>query len=189
MLYSLPPPPPRLPCLSHFVGCRHVPAGFPAVRMCVIFSLENCIYLSISTQNACALVSSCLQCVVCRRPRAVVVLPLLGMLDGTPCGAGSCHASHPTHNSLLPPPPWPVLCQSLEPISLLLPNDLHLSRPFLYSSQPKICWPRRRNTYLSSHRGFSAPGLRGPHLPIQPRWEAFCTRSAVRVRRLATPYR
>ena len=66
--------------------------------MCVIFSLENCIYLSISTQNACALVSSCLQCVVCRKPRAVVVLPLLGMLDGTPCGAGSCHASHPTHN-------------------------------------------------------------------------------------------
>jgi hypothetical protein len=50
--------------------------------MCVVFFSLNValpsIRLSISTQKACTLESSCLQCVVCRSPRTVVVLPLLG---------------------------------------------------------------------------------------------------------------
>ena len=59
------------------------------------------ICLSISISDGHALHSSCLQCVVYRGPCVVVALPLLGMLDDRPCGAGTCSASHATHDHTL----------------------------------------------------------------------------------------
>ncbi len=53
--------------------------------MCVNFSLSATFYLSVYfNSEARALDSSCLQCVAYQRTRAVVVLLLLGMLDGRP---------------------------------------------------------------------------------------------------------
>ena len=86
--------------------------------MCVIF-LPSATFpsLSILTQRTRAPDSSRLQCVVYLRPCVVVVLLLLGMLDGRPCSAGSCSASHVTHDR------YSVPMQELELIHILYPYD------------------------------------------------------------------
>jgi hypothetical protein len=156
--------------------------------MCVKFSLSPALHLSVHFNSE-------------RMRAGFILLAMRCMSEATRCSCAilvahagwqvvrprSCHASHII--ALLSPHPSP---NSMSELRAEYPAS-SLRRPliatFLFSSLPKICWPRRRNTYLSSHRGIPAPGLRGPHLPIQPRWEAFCTRSAVRVRPLAIPYR
>ena len=85
--------------------------------MCVKFSLS--FWPSYLSQNPCALDSSCLQCVVYRRPRAVVALPLFGMLDGRRVvwGVRSCHASSSHYCPSLSASQCLALCRSLDLIS------------------------------------------------------------------------
>ena len=83
--------------------------------MCVKFSLSFWpFYVS---QNPCALDSSCLPCVVYRRPRAVVALPLFGMLDGRRVvwGVRSCHASSSHYCPSVSASPMPGSMSELGP--------------------------------------------------------------------------